>query len=168
MQGVLDAPAASRQPLLRLLQDLQQTLEADFEAWGLDPGAGVEGVQLGVELLCKLEEQLLHPALQQARGGPWPALAQSMADVTRLRELSRRVDGAAPAQHAVLLATLEGMARLHFEALQSLLRDAHAAAMPWPALAQETRGLLRRWRTEVRRHGGIEDEDGDPVGQPPR
>ena len=162
------APAAARQPLLRLLQDLQHGLEDSFEHWSLDPGPGLGRVQLGLELLCKLEEQLLHPALQQASARAWPALAQAMGDVARLRELSRRIDDAELPRRALLVATLEGMAHLHLESLQALLQDVDAAAMPWPALEHETRALLRRWRGEIQQHGEIEDEDADPVGQPPR
>jgi hypothetical protein len=91
-----------------------------------------------------------------------------MADVERLRELSSRIDEAEASQRALLVGTLEGMARLHFDALQGLLRDADAASMPWGALEREMRALLRRWRGEIRQHGDIEDEDADPVGHPPR
>jgi hypothetical protein len=168
MQGTLDAPVASRQPLLTLLQDLQQALEDSFETWRPGSRAGPQRLQLGVELLCKLEEQLLHPALKRSRGTAWPALTQAMGDVERLRELSSRIDGAEASHRALLVGTLEGMARLHFETLQALLRDADAAAVPWAALAHEMQSLLRRWRAEILQRGEIEDEDGDPVGQPPR
>lgn len=168
MQAALEAPAATRQPLLRLLQDLRQALEDGFERWSLDPGPGLDRVQLGLELLCKLEEQLLHPALQRASARAWPALAQAIGDVTRLRELSWRIDDAELPRRALLVATLEGMARVHFETLETLLREADAAAMPWAALERETRALLRRWRAEIQQHGEIEDEDSDPVGVPPR
>jgi hypothetical protein len=168
MQATLEAPAAARQPLLRLLQDLQQALEDSFETWSPDSRTGPERLQLGVELLCKLEEQLLHPALKRSRAPAWPALTQAMGDVERLRELSARIDGAEASQRALLVGTLEGMARLHFDALQALLRDADAASMPWAALEHEMRALLRRWRGEIHRHGAIEDEDADPVGQAPR
>ena len=168
MQATLEAPAAARQPLLRLLQDLQQALEHSFETWSPDSRTGPERLQLGVELLCKLEEQLLHPALKRSRAPAWPALTQAMGDVERMRELSARIDAAEASQRALLVGTLEGMARLPVAGLQALLRDADAASMPWGALERETRALLRRWRGEVRQHGGIEDEDGDPVGQPPR
>lgn len=168
MQGTLDAPVASRRPLLALLQDLQQALEDCFETWRPSSRAGPERLQLGVELLFKLEEQLLYPALKRSRDAAWPALTEAMGDVERLRELSRRIDGAEASHRALLVGTLEGMARLHFEALQALLRDADPADMPWAALEQEMRALLRRWRAEIQQHGEIEDEDGDPVGQPPR
>jgi hypothetical protein len=168
MLVTLEAPAAARRPLLGLLQDLQQALEDSFETWSPDSRAGPDRLQLGVELLCKLEEQLLLPALKRSRAPTWPALTQAMADVERLRELSSRIDEAEASQRALLVGTLEGMARLHFDALQGLLRDADAASMPWGALEREMRALLRRWRGEIRQHGDIEDEDADPVGHPPR
>lgn len=169
MHAAVEAPAAAaRQPLLRLLQDLRQALEDRFETWSLEPRAGPDGLRLGVELLCKLEEQLLHPALKQSRDQAWPALAQAMGDVGRVRDLCGRIDAAEPLRRPLLVATLEGMARLHFEALDALLREADAAALPWAALERETRALLRRWRSEIQQHGEIEDEDADPVGQPPR
>jgi hypothetical protein len=35
-------------------------------------------------------------------------------------------------------------------------------------LEHEVRGLLGRWQLEVQINGGVEDEDRDPVGLPPR
>ncbi len=180
VESVPAALAAAPQPLLALLEDLRQALlqrlddfhratgrRADRPA-GIEADAAPHRLQLSVELLCKLEEQLLHPALHDSRGGTWPALAQSMRDVDAMRELAARLGHAAPLHRPVVAALLEGMVRLHVEALDSQLREADESALPWDALEREMRGLLRRWEAEVREHGSIEDEDGDPVGHPPR
>lgn len=148
----------ARRPLLLLLDDLQQALRARFEDYdratsrpfslGADggPGSALRRLQLGLALLVKLEEQLLLPALGEARGYPWPALDQALRDVVALRELSALLDRAAPLQRTVVVATLEGLARLHFRVLNTMLREADGAALSWSALERETRALLQHWR----------------------
>lgn len=169
MEAALEARVATRQPLLRLLQDLQQALEAGFDGARSRYGVGLWYQQLGIELLCKLEEQLLHPALQRSRARFWPALAEAMGDIARLRALSSRIDAADAVKRPFLVAALDGLTRLHFDALRELLRDAAGSAeVDWDALEREARAMLARWRDEIREHGAIEDEDGDPVGHPPR
>ena len=170
MDTALHAPPETRRPLHRLLNDLQQALDTGFDAaQSARIGPAVWQQQLGVELLCKLEEQLLHPALQRSRARVWPALADAMGDLARLRTLSSRVDAADAVQRPFLVAALDGMTRLHFDALRALLQEvAGDPAIPWDALDREARGLLARWGEEIRTSGDIEDEDGDPVGHPPR
>lgn len=160
--------APARQPLLCLLEDLQQALQARFEDYdsatsrpfslggGAGPGSALRRLQLGLELLCKLEEQLLHPALSEARAFPWPSLDQARQDVVALRDLSVLLDRAGPLQRTVVVATLEGLAQLHFNALDTMLHEADGTALPWSALERETRALLRRWQAELQRHGGIQ------------
>lgn len=169
-----ERPAPARQPLLHLLEDLQHALQARFEDYdsatsrpfsvGEDagPGSALRRLQLGLELLCKLEEQLLHPALSEARAFPWPSLDQARQDVIELRDLSVLLDRAAPLQRTVVVATLEGLARLHFSALDSMLHEADGTALPWSALERETRALLRRWQVELLRHGSVESQARDP------
>lgn len=182
MREALAPTAPAAQSLRALLEDLRQELLQRIQSCNqavarlhLTPAAQaglatqhLRPVQLGVELLCKLEEQLLHPALRDSRGYTWPALAQSMHDVTSLRALSARLADAAPLERPVVAVLLEGLVRLHVEALDRLLREADGSGLPSASLECEMRGLLKRWQAEVRRHGDIEDEDGDPVGQPPR
>lgn len=160
-----------RRPLLHLLEDLQQALQARFDGYdratsrpfigGDDdggPGSALRRLRLGLELLCKLQEELLHPALHESRAITWPALDRVMRDVAALRNLSALLDRAAPLQRPVVVATLEGLAHMHFRALDALLRDADGDALPWSALERETRLLLRRWHTEV----PDDDVDADP------
>lgn len=165
------APAA-RQPLLTLLAQLQQALDARFDEYRQTDryrdGLGLQRLQLGVELLCKLEEQLLHPALSASRAEAWPALGQAMGEVDTLRDLSALLGRTPDAQRSGVLTTLESLAQLHFSVLNDLLQQADAAALPWQDLESETRALLARWRTELQQAGEIEDEDRDPVGTPPR
>lgn len=144
---------------------------------------------LGLELLCKLEEQVLFPALDDAldsirhtarrgarNGGqaeaPEDERAQSLATLRReielLRDLSMLVTRTAAANRDTVVGVLEGLADLHGERLDLLLAAVPAAAVPWGALEREMRSLLGRWRDEVLADGDIEDEDRDPVGLPPR
>lgn len=170
--------SAARRPLLQLLQDLQQALQARFDDYdratsrpfslGEDggPGSALRRLQLGLALLCKLEEQLLHPALSEGRAFAWPALDRVRRDVVALRDLSTLLDRAAPLHRTVVVAMLEGLARLHFSALDTMLREADGAALPWSTLERETRALLRRWQAEP--YGCVGDEACDPGGAPPR
>jgi len=143
IEGTAAAPERSepvrRRPLLLLLDDLQQALRIRFENYeratsrpfslGADggPGSALRRLQLGVALLGKLEEQLLLPALGEARARPWPALDQAGRDVVALGELSALLDRAAPLQRTVVVATLEGQARLHFHLLSMMLREGDGA-----------------------------------------
>lgn len=95
-------------------------------------------LQAGVELLCRLEAQLL-PA----------ALIQRMGDIARLRELAARLCAQqALVPRALLAATLEGMLRLHFDDLEALFGEPEATeaaeVAPGPPEA-DTLALLRRW-----------------------
>ncbi len=174
----MDTAAAARQPLLTLLAGLQQATEEAFARYhaavdgqGDRPGLALRRLQLALELHCKLEEQLLHPALSASRPAAWPALGQVMEEVDELRDLSAQLGrtalAGAPHRPAALVA-LEGLVRRHAAALDALLRDADAAAVPWAALEAEVHGLLARWQAEIAQAGEVEDEDRDPVGVPPR
>lgn len=174
----MDKAAAARQPLLTLLAGLQQATEDAFARYhvavngqGDNPSLALHRLQLALELRCKLEEQLLHPALSASRTAAWPALGESMEEVDELRDLSaqlgRTAIAAAPHRPAALVA-LEGMVQRHTAALDALLRDADSAAVPWAALEAELCGLLARWQAEIAQAGEVEDEDRDPVGLSPR
>jgi hypothetical protein len=121
---------AARQPLQQVLEDLRQSLEARFRDYGLasnrpggEAGQALRQVQLGIELTCQLEERMLHPAL-----GGVPVLDHAMTDLATLRNLAALLGSAAEAQRPVVAAMLEGVARLHFAALEKLLVDSDVGA----------------------------------------
>lgn len=126
---------------------------------------------LALELMWKLEEQALLPALLDADAATRGDAAELELEVTRLRELADllKADRLDPSSAAVVVAALDGMAALRalrFE--RSLERAVQARRLDGAALAQDMNGLLARWREEVTVTGDIEDEELDPVGHPPR
>lgn len=164
--------AAPRRALRRLFGDLYAALQALFAQRPLAARRRRTVVQrrllLGLELVAKLEEQVVYPALAEAEPG-WAAdLDQAQQELELLRDLSLLTGRTTAANRDVSMAVLEGMATLHFTRVDGLLGRAGAEVAPWSAMEREVRGLLGRWQAEVRRDGEIEDEDRDPVGLPPR
>jgi hypothetical protein len=126
---------------------------------------------LALELMWKLEEQALLPALLDADAGTRDDAAELEAEVSRLRDLADLVrQGHLDADSTnVVLATLDGMSglrALRFE--RTLDRAVQARQLDGAALAQDMDEWLGRWREEVTTTGDIEDEELDPVGRPPR
>lgn len=123
----------------------------------------------GLELLWKIEEQVLLPALQAAAAGTSAsAVRQADDELDLMRDLAMLAPKTKGSQREVTLAVLEGMAVLHFARVAELMDKAPAGAADWAVLEEEVRGLLGRWRSEVHGRGEIEDEDRDPVGLRPR
>lgn len=126
---------------------------------------------LALELRWKLEEQVLLPALQNSDQALREDVQAAEKEIGLLRELGELVDdpGLPASAHGVVLAVLEGIATLRSEQIERALGQAmQARRIDGPALARDVEGLMKRWRGEVLSSGDIEDEEADPVGQPPR
>ncbi len=131
---------------------------------------------LGLELQCKLEEQVLFPALEPALTAShgarpvagMPDLATAQREIELLRDLSMLVARTASANRDTVVGVLEGLADLHGRRVDALVGSVSMHDVPWASVEREMRGLLGRWRDEVLTDGDIEDEDRDPVGLPPR
>jgi hypothetical protein len=174
-------PAQQRDALQALLVGMRSALQgvatARRAAVRRRRGLLQRRLLLGLELLCKLEEQVLFPALGDAVDDAAPTgagndAAQTLATLRReielLRDLSMLVSRTAAANRDTVVGVLEGIAELHGERVDALVAGMPAAGVPWGALEREMRSLLGRWRDEVLTEGDIEDEDRDPVGLPPR
>jgi hypothetical protein len=165
--------AAGQASLLTLMDQLRQDLRTLFterqRASARRRGPLQRQLLLGLELLWKIEEQVLLPALHEASAGlPPTAVCRATHELELMRDLALLSTKTGHQNREVTLAVLEGMVLLHFSAGAALLADAPVSAVDWPVLAHEVRALLQRWRGEVLAHGEIEDEDRDPVGLPPR
>lgn len=126
---------------------------------------------LALELMWKLEEQALLPALLDADAGTRDDAADLDEEVNRLRDLAELVqqDELDPAGASVALAALDGINALRALRLERTLDKAvRARRVDGAALAREMDDWLGRWREEVTLTGDIEDEELDPVGRPPR
>lgn len=128
-------------------------------------------LMLALELMWKLEEQALLPALLDADASTRDDAAELETEVDRLRELADLVRQGQIDEDStkVVLATLDGMSTLRalrFE--RTLDRMVKARQLDGAALAREMDEWLGRWREEVTTTGDIEDEELDPVGRPPR
>lgn len=126
---------------------------------------------LALEMMWKLEEQALIPALLDADAGTRDDAAELDEEVARLRELADllREGDLDAASASVVAAALDGMAALRalrFE--RSLDQAVQARRLDGAALAREMDELLARWHEEITVTGDLEDEELDPVGRPPR
>lgn len=157
-----EAPAP-RLALLARLADFQRELNEEFDDCRHGernrPGQALQRLRAGIELLCRLQEELLHPALSASRPEPWPALGQAMESVDALRDLAGMGERIADRRQRALVALLEGLVQLHFASLDDLLDAADPAAMPWQALEAAAEAALRPWRA-----GGADAEDRYAVG----
>ena len=136
---------------------------------------------LRLEQLCKIETQLVFPALapalrhaqqeveplRHAQRGVQP-LRHAQQEVELLRDLALLVERSAPAERDIAWAVIEGLAELHFARVDALLRQPGAPRADWRALLDEATAWCAQWGDEMRAGGDIEDEDRDPVGLPPR
>jgi hypothetical protein len=123
---------------------------------------------LAIELRLKLEEQVLLPRFREL-GLPAQASVEKQIDL--LRELlAEATPGELALQsNRLLWAAIERMSTLHFDAVAQLMLLAEDdrrfdADEAW----QEAEDYRARWRSEIADSGDIEDEEADPVGQPPR
>lgn len=139
----------ARLPLLTQLADFQRALNEQFDtcrhAERYRPGAALRRLRAGVELLCNLQQDLLHPALAASWPVPWPALQRAMDGAAELRQLVATGDRADDAQQRAVLALIEGLVQLQFSSLDELLGEADPNVVPWGRLASQTQGLLDTW-----------------------
>jgi len=168
--AVSDAGAASLKALLESLRDsLRALFTQRLDAQARRAGQVQQQLLLGLELLWKIEEQVLLPALGGVRSGVSAAEVQHATDeLDVMRDLALLVTQTNSSNREITFSVLEGLALLHFARGAELLDQAYAGAADWPTLEREVRGLLGRWQLEVQVHGEVEDEDRDPVGLPPR
>jgi hypothetical protein len=123
---------------------------------------------LAIELRLKLEEQVLLPRFRELG---LPALETVNKQTELLRELLAEAahgELALPSNR-LLWAAIERMSTLHFDAVAQLLLLAlddsrFDAGLAW----HDAEDYRARWRSEIAASGDIEDEEADPVGQPPR
>jgi hypothetical protein len=121
-----------------------------------------------IELRLKLEEQVLLPRFREL---DLPALDTAQKQMDLLRGLLAEAGHGELAlqSNRLLWAAIERMSTLHFDAMAQLLLmaeddrrfDADAA---W----SEVQDYRARWRDDVADRADVEDEEADPVGQPPR
>lgn len=156
-----------QQALTHLLSGLHKTTLQRFVTCSRN-GDERRNLLLGLELLWKIEEQVVMPALQEAATALVPAVATGAREIEIMRDLSLRIERSAGAERAVAMAALEGLVRLHCARSGQLLAHADDHRVDWFAVHQEILGLLARWQTEIVADGDIEDEERDPVGLPPR
>ncbi len=166
------AGAAARRALKLLFADLYAALQVLFAQRPLAARRRRTVVHrrllLGLELVSKLEEQVLLPALAEAEPEWADEIDKAQRELELLRDVSTLSGRTTAANRDVSMAVLEGLAALHMTRIDALLRRRGADSVAWGRLEREVRGLLGRWHAEVRRDGEIEDEDRDPVGLPPR
>lgn len=146
--------SVARLPLLTHLADFQRELNDEFDACRhgarYRPGVALRRLRSGVEMLCRLQQELLHPALGASRPQAWPALVQAMESVASLRGLAGLGARAADAEQRALLALLEGLVQLQFVGLDELLAQVDVGAICWSQLAQQVGALLSDWRAASR------------------
>ena len=123
---------------------------------------------LGLELMWKIEDQVLLPAVHEAAPSTEAPVRQAHQEIEILRDLAMLAQNTTPSRRMPVWRILQGMADLHLMRVGALLQAPDPSAVPWADLRQEMRQLLARWRREVQHTGDIEDEDRDPVGEPPR
>ena len=123
---------------------------------------------LAIELRLKLEEQVLLPRFREL-GVQAQGTVEKQLDL--LRELLAEASHGELAlqSNRLLWAAIERMSTLHFDAVAQLMLLAEDdprfdADEAW----QEAEDYRARWRDEIADKGEIEDEEADPVGQPPR
>lgn len=123
---------------------------------------------LGLELLCKLEEQLLLPALHDSAPAAAADVAWARQEIELLRDVALLAGWTVAGNRELALAVLQSAFGLHCARLDGMLAPKSKAAVDWTRLEEDMRGWLDRWRAEVQSAGEVEDEDRDPVGLPPR
>ena len=123
---------------------------------------------LAIELRLKLEEQVLLPRFRELG---LPALGTVDKQIGLLRDLL--AEGAAGElalpTNSLLWASIEGLCCLHCDAVaQLLLLALDTSKFDADAAWLEAEDYRAHWRAEIGVSGDIEDEEADPVGQPPR
>jgi hypothetical protein len=150
--------SAERDAVLAIVRDFRLYLERHLNGHelALQPGS-----TLGLELWLKLAAESLLPALRDAEVPPASELRTALRQIDELRELAR-LHGEEPAR-------LAAPVRDHLQRTESLLGCADATQLvDWPRLRGDVLAWMARWQQEIDATGDIEDEDRDPVGEPPR
>ena len=123
---------------------------------------------LAIELRLKLEEHVLLPRFRELG---LPALDTVEKQTELLRELLAEAahgELALPS-NCLLWAAIERMSTLHFDAVaQMMLLALDHSRFDAKGAWREAEDYRARWRDEIAETGDIEDEEADPVGQPPR
>lgn len=175
---------STRLTLLALLGGLQDALQSLFaqrlKAEGRRRRALQRRALFGLELLWKIEEQVVLPAVHERHADDAamaPRVQALLHEIELMRDLAALSVQTASGNRDMSIGVLEGMASLHFERLQHLLASVDEAgkavaavgpSLDWAALEAEVQGLLGRWRSEIAHDGHLEDEEADPVGAAPR
>ncbi len=158
-----------RERFHRLLRRLRQPTLRQFAQVGASrdarqPGSGRQ-LLLCLEQQWKIEEQLLLPALAAEQGRAAELAAQ---EIEVLRDLSRLAEDGDSAGAKPVWAVLQRLAHLHFCHIDDLFAQDDTGAIDRTLLLSEAQSWLDQWADEIRATGTIDDEDSDPVGQPPR
>jgi hypothetical protein len=123
---------------------------------------------LAIELRLKLEEQVLLPRFRELEL-PAPGTLEKQIDLLRELLAEAAHGELALPSNRLLWAAIERMCTLHFDAVAQLMQLALAESrFDADAAWQEAEDYRARWRAEIADSGDIEDEETDPVGQPPR
>jgi hypothetical protein len=124
-----------------------------------------------LELRWKLEEQILLPALREGDAALKDESREIAEEIDLLRELAdlaerHKLD---PGSTVTVTNAVAGIAALRSARIERALEDAERArSIDAEHLAEEVREMFQRWRGEIAKTGDIEDEERDPVGEPPR
>ena len=177
--GTAEPPAPmaddGRLALAKLMADMQHALQGLFAqlsgpAKRHRRGLVQRRLLLGLELLSKIEEQLVLPVLVDPKADPQAgrtgAVAEALREIELMRDVALLATQTARANRSISLAVLDGIAFLHFTHMNALIARADMPAVGWHRVETEARSWLLRWYDEVRIDGEIEDEDADPVGAP--
>ena len=166
-----NALAVAESPLLNLLAESALAVERLAASERRRSSGNTQSSRralLAIELRLKLEEQVLLPRFRTLGV---PALDSVEKQTDLLRELlAEATHGELALQsNRLLWAAIERMSRLHFDAVAQLMLLAEDdprfdADEAW----HEAEDFRARWRAEIAETGDIEDEEADPVGQPPR
>ena len=124
---------------------------------------------LALEMRCKLEELVLYPAIVEALRQEPGLYAALEAGIARLRDASDRLVAATVPERSEHLQALRDQVSAHLVAVAAMVaRPEVGRRIDTHRLGQDMQGLMKRWQQEIAQTGGIEDEERDPVGLPPR
>lgn len=122
-------------------------------------------LSLGLEQQWKIETQLLLPALHPLNA---EVVARAEQEVEILRDLALLARRCEAANRELVWAVTQRLAELHFGRVDALMLQQGAAGIEWAGMFSEAESWLAQWAKDLRAGGDIEDEDRDPVGEPPR
>jgi len=161
----------SDSPLLALLGEtagaIDELVAEQRECTRCEPDSIHRAAQ-AIEWRLRLEEQVLLPSLRDLRLQAMVHIERQAAALRDLLHEARRTD-LVLTNHHLLWAGIARVSKLHFDAIERVVSLAvQAAAFDQDKALAEAQTLCRQWRSELAETGNVEDEDADPVGQPPR